>query len=109
MAKTLLVCLSAADNVVCILVPKRRGEGFVKVPLGHHHDGVAKVAHEIDFDIFGLDGALEIQTGSLIDKDVNKLLGRIMPPLCAHYGMDYRLIDRGEFYRLHPIKTEDDA
>lgn len=101
--KTLLVCLDAFDKAVSILVPKRRGEGFLKSPLGHHHDRVSQIAHEIELDIYGLDGALEVQTGSLHGKDTEALLERIMPPLCQHYQMDFRVIARAEFWKLHPL------
>lgn len=101
--KTLLVSLGAIDLCIAILVPKRRGEGFIKTPVYHNIGPITAIEHEIDFDIYGLDGALEIQTGSLYGKDTDAMLAKIMPLLCAHYGMDYRLVDRSEFWEKHPI------
>ncbi len=100
--KELLVFPRALD--ISILVPKQRGTGYVKVPLGHHQNALAQIAYDIGFDLWGLDGSLDVQTGYNANK-LDALLEQIMPPLAAHYGMTWRLVDTDEYHTNHPIKT----
>lgn len=105
MTKTLLVSLDAVDGQISILVPKRRGEGFLRQPFGHHAGALTAVEDEIGFDLWGLDGSLDVQTGAVRPAAIDGLIAKIMPPLCRHYGMDYRIVDRVEYWEKHPIKT----
>ncbi len=106
MAKTLLVCLDAIDGVVTILVPKRRGEGFLRQPFGHHVGQLTVIENEIGFDIWGLDGSLDVQTGSIYGKDIDALVTKIITPLCSHYGMAYRVVDSDEYWTKHPLANK---
>lgn len=103
--KQLLVYFTSLQ--VMILVPKRRGEGFLKTPFGHHVGPLSQVEAEIGFDLWGLDGSLDVQTGPTGRYDKAELLARIMPPLCTHYGMTYREVDHDEFWTLHPLKKQE--
>lgn len=40
-----------------ILIPKKKGIGFLKTPIGHH---VSKLISELGYDCFGLDGYVNI-------------------------------------------------
>lgn len=102
--KQLLVFVAAYQ--VMILVPKRRGEGFLKAPFGHHAGPLTQVEAKIGFDLWGLDGSLDVQTGYTSRSDKADLLARIIPPICAHYGMTYREVDHDEFWALHPLALE---
>jgi hypothetical protein len=101
--KELLVLARPDTYEVNILVPKRRGEGFVKVPLGHHVSPLTQIAYDIGYDIFGLDGSLAVQTGFIWRDKKKALLEHIMPPIAAHYGMPWREIGADEYWQLHPL------
>lgn len=103
--KELLVLANPSRGIVMILVPKKRGTGFLKAPFGHHQGPLSKVEAEIGFDLWGLDGSLDVQTGSFAHEDKDELLARIMPPLEAHYGMGWREVDEIDFWSLHPDKN----
>lgn len=90
------------ERAVNVLVPKQRGEGFLKVPFGHNRGPLSAVEAEIGFDMSGLDGDLFIETGHTYGRRED-LLKRIMPPLAAHYKLPWREVDKEEFYRLHPV------
>ncbi|ARK07519.1 hypothetical protein LAV_00144 [Sphingobium phage Lacusarx] len=103
----LLVYAALGRHEVSILVPKRRGVGFLKSPLGHHNGPLHSISYDIGFDIYGLDGSLDIQTGSLYRFDIPELLARIIPPIAAHYQMEWEQIG-DEFWDLHPIGRNHD-
>lgn len=101
--KELLVWARPDNHEVNILVPKKRGAGYLKVPLGHHTSALSSIAYDIGYDIYGLDGCLAIQTGFIWRDKKSALLERIIPPIAAHYGMDWREIGANEYWRLHPL------
>jgi hypothetical protein len=103
--KELLVYAREDGREVSILVPKLRGTGYLKVPFGHHQNSaLSEVGYEIGYDLFGLDGSLDVQTGFLFGKR-DEIVARIMPVIAAHYGMTWRLVDGDEYRDRHPIKT----
>ena len=88
-----------SQHVAC-LIPKQRGRGFLRIPLGHHHNaGLARIAIELGFDIFGLDGSLDVQTGY----GGADYVAAIGAAISEHYKKPWRLICREEFYLKHPI------
>ena len=105
--RELLFCWSFAS--LKVLVPKQRGAGYLKVPLGHHYDpALAAIETFARCDIDGLDGALSFGCGS---KTANTetlktaFVARVMPPLSAHYGgLPWREIGISMFCDLHPSK-----
>ena len=88
-----------------VLVPKQRGEGFLRVPYGHHPkpelDRIAAVAR---CDVFGLDGALDFEVpgaiyhGGKTERDA--FVAKIVPLLEAHYGVPAREISSEEQFDL---------
>lgn len=102
--KELLVYVRGDATQIMILVPRKRGEGFAKMPFGHHSTALSQIESEIGYDIFGLDGSLNIQTGYFRLDKKKELLALIMPPLCKHYGIGYREVGE-EFWDLHPIRN----
>lgn len=90
---------------VDMLIPKKRGGGFLKVPLGHHHNGLSRVAMNTQYDVTGLDGALEIEIGrchSIMEKDRPEFLKRSVEPLANYLGFPYRVVDHNEYWAKHP-------
>jgi hypothetical protein len=92
---------------ISVLVPKRRGEGYLKMPFGHHVTALSEVERQVGYDLWGLDGSLDIQVQPVPhEKDkLLELLERIIPPIATHYGMTWRLVEHDEYIEKHPIKT----
>jgi hypothetical protein len=107
--RTLLYCWVSSG--FSVLVPKRRGTGYLKVPYGHHNiDGLTAAANAVECDVVGLDGELAFE-----GREVHALfctstgdgrttfVAKLMPLLERHYQMDSREVDAGTFWRLHPL------
>lgn len=95
-----------------VLVPKRRGTGFLKVPYGHHPDKVLdRIAIAAGCDVIGLDGALEFECSGAVYHGSNavraEFAGIVVPRLEAHYGLTAREIPEHEYWRLTPIPHTD--
>ncbi|MBX6653799.1 hypothetical protein ISF12_11145 [Pseudomonas aeruginosa] len=93
-----------------ILVPKVRGTGYLKTPLGHHANDLSALGSDLGFDLMGLDGALEVHgpgMSSLSRRDVERVMLELIPALVRHYKMPARMVSPAEFWRLHPIKATD--
>lgn len=104
--KTLLYCWVAQN--LNVLVPKVRGEGFLKIPYGHHHNqSLTAIANNAGVDVNGLDGALcfecsaAIFHGSEAVKDA--FVEKVIPPLEKYYGMPSRKIESNEFWEKNPF------
>jgi hypothetical protein len=95
-------------NSLHVLVPKRRGQGFLRQPYGHHIDmDLNRIGELAEADVFGLDGDLQFDWGphrrlSQANKDAATAV--IMPALAAHYGVPYREALPNEFWAKHPCK-----
>ncbi len=97
-----------------VLVPKKRGPGFLRVPYGHHADaGLDAVEQIAQCDIFGLDGHLEFEFGHNVRhlalsnaehaarmKDFET---KVIAALEKHYGTPSRAVGADEFWAAHPI------
>lgn len=108
--KELLYCWVARDFNV--LVPKRRGSGFLKVPYGHHVDqSLDVIADAGRCEVTGLDGALAFECGGEIfnggDEVRSDFAAIIIPRLESHYGLTAREIDAPDFWRLVPVPYSD--
>lgn len=104
----LVLLYSWAASNFHVLVPKKRGAGYLAVPYGHHpNPGLDQIAARVRVDVTGLDGALCFECGGAVfhggDAARAAFASKIMPALEAHYGMASREIPEGEFWRLHPL------
>ncbi|EPU8966723.1 hypothetical protein ACV0OF_003836 [Acinetobacter baumannii] len=81
-----------------MLIPKKRGKGYLKQPLGHYNCPLAALSRDIGFDFNGLDGYLEIQTGYLTDKDKVDLTQRVVVPISNFYDYKWQEVDRNTFF-----------
>ena len=90
-----------------VLVPKKRGGGFLKVPYGHHHNAeLTGIANKIGVDVFGLDGSLDFEVNrSIYYGDRNKFSSVLMPMLESYYGLPSREVNVNDFWRLHPLNS----
>lgn len=101
----LLLCWAAGG--LQVLVPKRRGKGYLSAPYGHHaNKGLDTIAELAMCDLFGLDGALYFDCGWTIfhgqQGTHDEFIERVRAPLEAHYKMPSQLIGVTEFWELHP-------
>jgi hypothetical protein len=100
---SILVCFFVGR--VELLIPKKRGHGFLKVPLGHHYNGLARVCANLGYDAYGLDGSLEIEIGSshsIADKNRPEFLRRVVRPIARHLGFPFRVVEQDEYWSNHP-------
>lgn len=101
-----LLCSWVAGQF-CVLVPKRRGAGFLRVPYGHHFDeALDDIASTVSCDVFGLDGMLEFECGGSTYHDQvarEVFFKKVVPRLEAHYGVLAREVSQSEFWRYHPL------
>lgn len=97
------------SNGFQVLVPKRRGSGFLRVPYGHHHDAALDaIGALVRVDVFGLDGALFFEcAGSVFHGGPavrEAFAAKVVPALERHYGLSALEISEAEFWRLHPLE-----
>ncbi|WP_219096196.1 hypothetical protein [Pseudomonas sp. UMAB-40] len=105
--KEMLVC--KMDGRIEVLIPKRRGIGFLKAPLGHHMNDLARLSHELDLDFVGLDGALEIYgacMSPLKGDDYSAVITQALPAISALNGFPFRVVERAEFYLRFQAATK---
>jgi hypothetical protein len=94
-------------DCLAVLVPKQRGSGYLRMPYGNHAiAGLDAVATAIGCDVFGLDGALEIQCGGAVyhgGAEARRAFAEAAIPLLQrHYAMAAREINTVEYWLLHP-------
>lgn len=89
-----------------VLVPKRIGSGFLRVPLGHHQSArLEPVEVAAGCDIYGLDGALDFQCGTVVavyEAERVKFEGKIRSALESAYGLPLRIVEPRIYWQLHP-------
>lgn len=104
--KKLLFCWVAQN--LNVLVPKKRGEGFLQVPYGHHYNmALTDIADSASVDVTGLDGALTFECGGKVfhgGADARKAFAaKVIPKLENHYGFVAQEIDESQFWALNPL------
>lgn len=106
-SKMLLWCWVA--NGFNVLIPKRRGIGYLRVPYGHHHDPALDAIGElVGVDVLGLDGALLFECGGAVFNAApsvrDAFAAKVVPALERHYGLSAREVSPGEFWQFHPLE-----
>lgn len=91
-----------------VLVPKKRGVGFQKVPIGHHETSLSSLAYDIGYDMFGLDGSIHVETGYVALEKEEAVAKKVLEPISRLLRLPYREISRTEYWQLHPTKTSSD-
>ena len=96
------------NRSIVALIPKRRGDGYLRKPYGHHRiSGLEDIRNEIGMvDLFGLEGHLEICVDKADYEDANFKFGnKVVSHFSDYYGFPCRRVEHNEFWANHPIKT----
>jgi len=93
-----------------VLVPKRRGEGFLKTPLGHHaNEGLSYIEMAARCNLHGLDGALHFDCDRNFfggEEQRKEFVSTVVPMLEDHYGLASEEIHAADYWRLNPIHPQ---
>jgi hypothetical protein len=92
--KIILVYFGNKD--VNMLIPKKRGHGYLKQPIGHHNCPLADLSRDIGYDFFGLDGYLEVP--NRLNKDKNILTQQVVIPVSNFYGYRWQEVGIDTFF-----------
>lgn len=88
------------SETIIMLIPKKIGGGFLKSPVGHHHEPWMS---DMTYDVDGLDGYLNIECGrNYIDQDA--ILKEIMPIIQSRFNFPWRIVSHAEFWGHLPTK-----
>ena len=72
-----------------ILIPKQRGNGWLKVPAGHHAEArLRDIEDAAQCDVFGLDGTLSVECGGRVTCYPDRrqeLIDRLFPVVSRAY------------------------
>lgn len=83
-----------------VLIPKRRGEGYLAVPYGHHAvAALGQIEAEEGIDMCGLDGYLELDYRRCSDER-DAIVARVMPKLAKHFGFKSWREDTKLFWKI---------
>lgn len=93
------------DSGLNIVIPKRRGDGYLLVPYGHHNNPkLNTISDSVNVaDVTGLDGYLNFRFSSKVIYDVSKraeIVEIVMPQLAAYFDFKFWAEDSGEFWRV---------
>lgn len=105
-SRELLYCFHAETFEV--LVPTKRGGGFLLVPYGHHNNPeLSRIGDKARCEVSGLDGSLSFDCGLKVtcyNARKAELVALVMPLLEAHYKCKSREVTRDEFWKNCPGK-----
>ena len=72
-----------------ILIPRQRGDGWLKVPAGHHAEArLRDIEDAACCDVFGLDGTLSVECGGRVtcyQARRQELIDRLLPVVSRAY------------------------
>jgi hypothetical protein len=90
-------CMSSVD----MMIPKQRGEGYLKTPIGHHPNALSKfIEREVNFrgygfaTVIGLDGYVTLPFNYIDESFVSDIEQEIIKPIAEFIGCGYELITR---------------
>lgn len=101
MTKTILACFH--EEYIGLLIPKKRGEGFLRVPLGHHNCPLSELERDIGIDIYGTQGSLTVMTGYIHEDQYPELTERVILPISQLLEYPFRIVGKDEYFKHHPL------
>lgn len=81
-----------------VAIPKRRGKGYMSVPIGHHANSRVSEMETDEADMCGLDGYVQISYGYVNYEDRQEIVDRVMPKLAKHFGFTEWIEDDDKFW-----------
>jgi hypothetical protein len=58
-----MYCIYDSPKSISMLIPKKRGHGYLKRPVGHHANKLSLFIDDLGLDCVGIDGYLHIVLG----------------------------------------------
>ncbi len=85
-----------------ILIPKRRGAGYLKCPIGHHPvAALSDIEVAVSADFCGLDGYLQVEYIRTVPQDKEaEAVAKIMPMLASYFGFKTWREDTRAFWKV---------
>jgi hypothetical protein len=98
---------SWVDNGFYVLVPKARGEGYLKTPYGPGDDrALIAIGNLVQCDVTGAEGALWFDCSSNVfnggDNVRAQFESKVVPALEEHYSMVSRRVEAQEYWEMNP-------
>ncbi len=96
------------ERHVGVLIPKKRGKGYLRCPVHHSHNDLSRLMDELGYhDICGLNGELVVFIQTFIfNENREEILSSFMPQLSQHFGVPWRIVSEEEYYHNYPLKSE---
>lgn len=93
------------DSGLNIIIPKRRGDGYLRVPYGHHNNPKLNlISDSVNVvDVTGLDGYLNFRFSAKVIYDASKrakIVAIVMPQLAAYFDFKSWIEDIRGFWRV---------
>lgn len=92
-------------DVLWVLVPKTRGDGFLRQPIGENANKLWKfIDEETGLDATGLYGNLAFnRIGNKKPEDLLAITTLVGDCLTQHLGFPYRVVEHAEYWDNHPF------
>lgn len=85
-----------AFREVIFLVPKKRGKGFLRTPIGHHTNDLSRFfSMELGLDSFGLDGYVRVPSGFTHGRE-GVIYGEIVEPFAKFLNTEAVKVKHGD-------------
>ncbi|MEN9854954.1 MAG: hypothetical protein RLZZ157_80 [Pseudomonadota bacterium] len=100
-AEILMIRSGVAVHQYWALIPKKRGVGFLSVPIGHHvTDKVTQLEREICGNAFGLEGNVCLETPFFHEGDAGDQ--KTCQALTRCFGFPVKMVEADYFWARHP-------
>lgn len=86
-----------------ILIPKIRGDGYLRVPVGHHFNSeIQAIESDFSTNICGLDGYLELEFPYMTSPEKKqKLVREILPRLAKFFKFhEWKEVSNRQFFKI---------
>lgn len=99
------ILLTRLAKTYAALIPKRRGTGFLRVPVGHHPERrITDLEDAIGGNVFGLDGDVDLETHLYWKWDEGDK--KVSEALTKCFGFPVRIVENDYFFAKHPLSPQ---
>jgi hypothetical protein len=99
-----ILVLDRPPYTLMALIPKKRGSGFQKVPIGHNaQKWISTLEDAVQGDVFGLEGCIAVDlTGH---RSTEHVADAFREALAKVYAYPVETVDHETFWKNHPLKA----